>query len=140
MANVEGIGGVFIYSTDAKRLADWYQSVLGIKMEVHPDGASFYKVFQTRDLQSGVARENPVFAINPANAVPKADQRGFMLNLRVDDLDEYLGQLRGLDVAIEDEILEWEGGKHAWVWDLDGNKIELYEEIFMEPGSEKVDT
>lgn len=113
MANVEGIGGVFIYSADAKRLADWYHSVLGIKMEVHPDGASFYKVFRTRDLQSGVVRENPVFAINPSKTVPKAGQHGYMLNLRVDNLDEYLEQLRTLDVTIEDKILKWDGGVHA---------------------------
>jgi catechol 2,3-dioxygenase-like lactoylglutathione lyase family enzyme len=140
MANIEGIGGVFIYSTDAKRLADWYQSALGIKMEVHPEGASFYKVFHTRDLRSGEVRENPVFAINSSNSVPEAGQRGYMLNLRVNDLDEYLEQLKALDVTIEDKILEWEGGKHAWIWDLDGNKIELYEELLIDPVSQQIDT
>ncbi len=109
-------------------------------MEVHPDGASFYKVFRTRDLQNGVVRENPVFAINPTYDVTNTVQRDYMLNLRVDNLDEYLGQLRTLDVTIEEKILEWDGGVHAWIWDLDGNRIELYEEIFMDPGSEQVDT
>jgi len=112
----------------------------GQKMEVHPDGASFYKVFRTRDLQNGVVRENPVFAINPTYDVTNTVQRDCMLNLRVDNLDEYLGQLRTLDVTIEEKILEWDGGVHAWIWDLDGNRIELYEEIFMDPGSEQVDT
>ena len=140
MANVEGIGGVFIYSIDAKRLADWYQSVLGIKMEKHPDGASFYKVFQTRDLQSGEVRENPVFAIKPCISSMVTDLPGYMLNLRVDDLEEFLEQIRAFDVTIEDKTLEWQGGKHAWIWDLDGNKIELYEEIFIDPDSEQVDT
>jgi hypothetical protein len=26
--------------------------------------------------------------------------------------------------------LEWERGKHAWITDLDGNRVELYEELF----------
>ena len=38
-------------------------------------------------------------------------------------------QLRGQNVQVEDRVLEWERGKHGWIWDLDGNKIELYEEI-----------
>ena len=31
MASVQGIGGVFIYSHDATRLASWYERVLGIE-------------------------------------------------------------------------------------------------------------
>ena len=90
MAKVEGIGGIFIYSQETKRLADWYRTILGIEMEVHPDGTSFYKVFRTRDVHSGEIRENPVFAIIPTDNSPPQGERGYMLNLRVDYLDAYL--------------------------------------------------
>ena len=136
MANVEGIGGVFIYSLHAERLADWYSTMLGLDMEAHPEGTSFYKVFRTRDVYSSEIRENPVFAIIPAESLPEQGKRGYMLNLRVDNLDACIEQLRSFDVSIEDETLEWDGGKHAWIRDLDGNKVELYEELFLEPSSD----
>ena len=129
MANVKGIGGVFLYSDDASRLTDWYQTMLGIDMEAHPDGTSFYRVFSTRDLETSAIRENPVFAIRQAEEKLAERGRGFMINLRVDDLGPFLEDLRGRVVEVEEEILEWERGKHAWIRDLDGNRVELYEEL-----------
>jgi len=129
MASVQGIGGVFIDSTDATRLARWYEDTLGISMEAHPDGIGYYHVFATRDVDSSILRENPVFAINQATETLAEQGRGFVLNLRVDDLYGLLDQLRAKNVTVEDRILEWERGKHGWIRDLDGNKVELYEEI-----------
>jgi len=129
MASVEGIGGVFIESTDAKRLAQWYEEILGITMEAHPDGIGYFHVFFTRDVDKTLVRENPVFAINQARETLAENGRGFVLNLRVDDLDGFLDQLRSRDVKVDDRVLKWERGKHGWIWDPDGNKIELYEEI-----------
>lgn len=131
MASVQGIGGVFIDSADAARLARWYEEILGITMETHPDGDSYYHVFWTRDIDTSIRRENPVFAINPAKgALADNEQRGFLLNLRVDDLDGFLEQLRAKGVTVEERILEWERGKHGWIRDPDGNRVELYEELF----------
>jgi len=129
MASVQGIGGVFIDSMDAERLAHWYEENLGISMETHPDGIGYYHVFTTRDVGSSILRENPVFAINQATETLAEQGRGFVLNLRVDDLYSLLEQLRTKNVMVEDRILEWERGKHGWIRDLDGNKVELYEEI-----------
>ncbi|MCA9929966.1 MAG: VOC family protein [Anaerolineales bacterium] len=129
MAKVAGIGGVFIDSDDAVRLTNWYQAVLGIEMLSHPEGGS-YKVFQTRDLDGSFVRENPVFAINQASEPLAKNGRGFTINLRVDNLDEMLAQLRTQGIVFEGETIEWEGGKHAWIRDPDGNRIELYEELF----------
>jgi len=129
MASVKGIGGVFIESNDAQSLAEWYQNTLGIKMEAHPDGIGFYKVFLTRDIGTSMIRENPVFAINHTEEPLPSSGRGFTLNLRVDDLDQFLDQIRTKGVPIDEKTLVWERGKHAWIRDLDGNRIELYEEI-----------
>ena len=135
MASVEGIGGVFIDSEDAERLAAWYQDMLGIEMEAHPDGIGYYKMFTTRDVAGSFLRENPVFAINQAKTPLAKNGRGFVLNLRVDNLDVMLSELKERGVTVEEKILEWERGKHAWIQDLDGNRIELYEELLI--GQEK---
>lgn len=129
MASVKGIGGIFIDSNDAHQLAAWYEEMLGIEMESHPDGIGYYRVFFTRDVETSIIRENPVFAINHAPAKLAQTGRGFVINLRVDDLTELLEQLRAKGVEIEDKILEWERGKHAWIRDRDGNRVELYEEL-----------
>ena len=137
MTHVKGIGGVFIDSNDPVQLAAWYTEVLGIELEGHPDGKSYYRVFFTRDPETGVTRGNPVFAINPSKSVLTKEGRGFILNLRVDDLETLLEQLRARgDVEVEDRLLVWERGKHAWIRDLDGNRVELYEELFPDDASE----
>ena len=137
MSLVEGLGGVFIQSSDPEGLARWYQEHLDMEFEEHPDGGSFFIVFITRDLRSSEVWDNPVFAIEPAGVVlAEPDHRGFTLGLRVGDLDQTLNRLAGSGVAVEDRTLVWEGGKHGWMLDLDGNRVELYEEIPLAPDSQ----
>lgn len=136
MAAVQGIGGVFIDSDAAAELAAWYETVLGIKMEGEAD-SGYYTVFFTRDAETSVLRSNPVFAINQAKTKLGTAPRGYMLNLRVDRLDEFLDQLRAKGVTIEEKQIVWEHGKHAWIRDLDGNRVELYEELLPTPDKGK---
>ena len=130
MVEVKGIGGLFLYSNDAAQLAEWYRAMLGIEMDLHPNGKGYYRVFYTRDVETSIIRENPVFAINQTDTELASSNRGFMLNLRVDDLDQVIVQLRAKGVRVGKKVLEWERGKHAWITDLDGNRVELYEELF----------
>ena len=130
MGVVEGIGGVFLDSNDASALADWYRLHLDIDFAEHPEGGSFYVVFRTRDLVTGEIRENPVFAINQtATPLATPQQRGMTVNLRVADLERTLRRLAGEGVEVDERRIAWEGGKHGWVRDLDGNRLELYEEL-----------
>ena len=136
MDTVEGIGGVFLDSNDAGSLADWYRCHLAIEFEEHPDGRSFFFVFRTRDLLTNEIRENPVFAINQtAISLAPPAQRGLTINLRVADLEDTLNRLMTAGVQVEEKRIAWEGGKHGWVRDLDGNRIELYEELPLPPDS-----
>ncbi len=136
MAMVAGIGGVFIQSQDPAALAAWYREQLDLEWEEHPDGGSFYIVFQTRDIETNDIHENPVLAIEPAvSSLPEPERRGFTLNLRVIDLDGTLERLAAAGVELEDRTVVWEGGKHAWMRDLDGNRVELYEEVPLAPDS-----
>lgn len=127
---VKGVGGVFLDSNDAWALADWYQRHLGIDFAGHPEGGSFFVVFRSRDLVTGEIRHNPVFAINQTEATLAApEQRGVTVNLRVEDLDEVLSRLAAEGVDVDEDRIAWEGGKHGWIHDLDGNRIELYQEL-----------
>lgn len=56
----------------------------------------------------------------------RSDQQ-FMINLRVSDLQRLLIQLREAGVKIDDKTQEGSIGKFAWVYDPEGNKIELWE-------------
>ncbi|HWP82481.1 MAG TPA: VOC family protein [Bacteroidota bacterium] len=51
----------------------------------------------------------------------------FMINYRVENLEWLLEQLRNEGVRIDEKREEAEYGKFAWIYDPDGNKIELWE-------------
>jgi catechol 2,3-dioxygenase-like lactoylglutathione lyase family enzyme len=51
----------------------------------------------------------------------------FMINYRVDNLDELIAQLRAGGVEIIQGPESHENGKFAWIMDPDGNKLELWE-------------
>jgi predicted enzyme related to lactoylglutathione lyase len=129
--HIEGLGGAFIESADPDALSEWYQRVLGLALEAMPDGTGHFRVFPHRDLASGVVRENPVFAIQRATAPLAGSGRGFTVNFRVDDLRAYLNSIEERGAVKEGEILEWARGRHAWIRDPEGNRIEIYEEILV---------
>ena len=132
MAEVKGIGGAFILSEDTKRLAAWYRDVMGLQLERHSDGKGFYQVFSTRDAESSILRANPVFAIQPSDGKLAPGGRGFVINLRVDDLVAFLARLHERSVSSE-PIVDDPYGLFSAVEDIDGNRIELYEERFPDP-------
>ena len=129
MAEVKGVGGAFILSEDPERLAAWYRDAIGLQLERHSGGKGFYQVFSTRDPETSILRANPVFAIQPSNGKLAPQGRGFIINLRVDDLTAFLTQLHDRGVPA-DPVVEEPYGLFSAVSDLDGNRIELYEERF----------
>jgi predicted enzyme related to lactoylglutathione lyase len=62
--------------------------------------------------------ESPYF--NPSNAT-------FMINYIVDDLDAILAKLSENGVRIDPKREDSDYGRFAWIFDPDGNKIELWE-------------
>jgi len=127
MASVKGIGGAFIHSEDVPTLAAWYRDMLGIELEAYPEAGAQFKVFHTRDPETSKLLNSPVFSIMPAKEKLAASGRGFEINLRVDDLHAFIAQLAEKGIIIE-KVEEGEYGKFTWIRDLDGNRIELYEE------------
>ena len=56
-------------------------------------------------------------------------QKEFMVNLRVENLEELIEQLKKEGVRAVAEIEKYEYGKFGWVIDPEGNKIELWEPV-----------
>jgi predicted enzyme related to lactoylglutathione lyase len=123
MAKVTGIGGVFFKSTnDNKALSEWYQKHLGLELE--PWGGAILKWPDDKSDDGGLtvwnaaAKDTKWFAPSASN---------FMINYRVDDLDEMLAQLRDAGVEVVSGPESHENGKFAWIMDPDGNKVELWQ-------------
>jgi predicted enzyme related to lactoylglutathione lyase len=123
MAKVTGVGGVFFKSKgDRAPLAAWYQEHLGLALEDFggailrwPDDAA-----EDGGLTVWHVASNDSQWFSPS-------QSSFMINYRVDDLEELLSQLRAAEVEIVQGPESHENGKFAWILDPDGNKVELWE-------------
>jgi predicted enzyme related to lactoylglutathione lyase len=111
MAKVTGIGGLFFRATDTKALAAWYETHLGIPGFWNQDaGQTVFMPF---------AADTDYF--------PAAKQ--WMINLRVDDLDAMMAELKSAGIALETRA-EWETpetGRFARLHDPEGNQIELWQ-------------
>ena len=52
-----------------------------------------------------------------------------MINYRVQNIEEFVKVLKNKGITIVDEITEYEGiGKFVHILDIEGNKIELWEQ------------
>jgi len=139
MALIDGVGGAFVFSNDAERLADWYHEYLGLDFEGSAEFGAFYQVFWGLDPQDGERRMDTTLAIMQATVeLPERTVGGepdsmygdqsFMLNLRVRDLAAVLAHLaeRGIRPLRQTD----EGyGLFAWIRDGDGNRVELYQPV-----------
>ena len=123
MARVTGIGGVFFKSKgDPAALAAWYQTHLGMPLEVW--GGSILRWPEDKAEDKGLTVWNVAQADTEWFAPSTAS---FMINYRVDDLDALLANLRAANIEIVQGPEAHENGKFAWILDPDGNKLELWE-------------
>ena len=117
-----GIGGIFFKSAAHPQLRAWYTEKLGIEQEPH--GA----LFKWRSHQSPEREHFTVWSIFPQSSTyfePSPAQ--FMINYIVDDLDALLAKLAASGVQIDPKRDDHEYGRFAWIYDADGNKIELWQ-------------
>ena len=124
---IDGIGGVFLFSNNPKRLAEWYGDNLGISYSESPDCSSIYKSFEYRDFTDAAVKRTTTWAILRSDNDITGRPRTGQINYRVKSMTETLSHLQSKGVAI-DKTEDCEYGKFAWVTDPDGNKIELFEE------------
>lgn len=123
MAKVTGIGGVFLKCKgDAAALAAWYKEHLGMQLEDF--GGAILKWPDDKAEDSGLT----VWALADKDSEWfSPSQSSFMINYRVDNLEELLAQLTAANIEIVGGPESHENGKFAWIMDPDGNKVELWE-------------
>ena len=119
MARVTGLGGVFYVVKDPEATRAWYRDKLGIDGPYGP---------QLAWAQEPKANPYSLISNFPDDTYLKPSSRGFMINLRVDDLDGFVKQLKKKKVKVLDQVDE-SYGKFAWILDPDGVKIELWEQV-----------
>jgi len=127
---VNGIGGVFIYSNNPKRLAEWYAQHLGIDLKTEEAQGAYYTEIWYRDIDSPRKKLHTVFAIMRATELLGANRRETMINYRVDDLEALAQQLKADGIAVEPITTQRDAegyGKFTHLKDLDGNRIELWQ-------------
>ncbi len=114
MEKITGIGGFFFRSKDPDALASWYEKNFGIN-----------------SMSSNAVWEQgagpTVFAPFKADSSYFPTTQNCMLNFRVSNMTAMLAQLAANGVKIDEKKQEDSIGKFAWVYDPEGNKIELWE-------------
>jgi predicted enzyme related to lactoylglutathione lyase len=120
LAKAVGVGGVFLKAQNPQALSAWYATHLGIQTE---DGGSL--VFAGPE-----SAGTTVFAHFPLDTRYFGDgPQQSMLNFRVDDLDQLLDQLAADGVRIDSKREDYSYGHFAWIWDPEGNRVELWQPL-----------
>lgn len=122
MKRVVGLGGIFFKSKDPKALYEWYTRHLGIESSADGSGAIW------RDSDHPEISGFKVWAIFPWDTKYfEPSQSSFMVNFRVDNLDELLKTLRAEGVEVDPRVEACKYGKFGWIMDPEGNRVELWE-------------
>ncbi len=125
---LQELAGYFLrVGTRAAELASWYQKNLGLDLESW--GGAILRWPDDKAEDGGLtvwnAADNDTKWFSPSES-------SFMINYRVDNLDELLGQLKQNGVEIVSGPESHENGKFAWIMDPDGNKVELWEPMIFD--------
>jgi catechol 2,3-dioxygenase-like lactoylglutathione lyase family enzyme len=123
-----GIGGVFFKSANRNPLREWYTKHLGL---ADKGGGAMLPWRERADPQK---EHVTVWTIFPASTDYFPATQPFMINYIVDDLDALLDRLKQEGVKIDAKRMNESYGRFAWIYDLDGNKIELWEPQPAKPG------
>ena len=119
MARITGLGGIFYKVANPDKTRAWYQENLGI-------GGDWGATFRYAD----EGTDDPFSLLSPfkeSTVYMAPSTAAFMINLRVDDLDGMIEQLKAKGIETlgrQDE----DYGNFAWILDPDGVKIELWQQ------------
>lgn len=131
---VTGVGGIFFRCKDPKAVKEWYGKNLGMAVGEYGSSFEFRNANRPEEinyLQWSTFDENTEY-FNPS-------EKQFMINYRVQNIEQMVENLKAAGVTIVDKIEEYEYGKFVHIMDPEGNKIELWEpvdKVFTEMGGE----
>ena len=124
MKKVTGIGGIFFKSSDPQKSRDWYKENLGFKTD------EYGSLFEFRHADNPEIKGHTQWSpFKKDTDYFEPSQKEFMLNFRVENLEELAKELVANGVVICDEIATYDYGKFLHIMDNDGNKIELWEPV-----------
>lgn len=119
---VTGIGGIFFFSDDPKETRDWYAKNLGI------DTTEWGATFESRNHNDPDITESTQWSpFKTGSSYFQPSKKEFMINYRVQNIEELVKNLRENGVTVLDEIEDSDYGKFVHILDSDDNKIELWE-------------
>ena len=120
---VIGVGGIFFKTDNPEKTKEWYQENLGLPTD------QWGTMFKSRDID----KPDQVNYLQWSPFDKKTDyfdpsKKEFMINYRVQNIEEFVKVLKDKDITVLDEITEYDGiGKFVHILDPEGNKIELWE-------------
>ena len=123
MKKVTGLGGVFFKCDDPKKMNEWYAKNLGLPKEDY--GIIFKWRYADDPSREGQTVWSPFKKDTDYFEPSKKD---FMINYRVENIEELVKRLKSDGVTIIDEIKTYDYGKFVHILDPEGNSIELWEE------------
>ena len=118
-----GIGGIFFKSANQQQTREWYSKHLGL---ADKGGGA---MLPWREKDNPDKEHMTVWTVFPGNTKYFEPNQTFMVNYIVDDLDALLERLQKEGVKIDPKRQDVDYGKFAWIYDPDGNKIELWQPL-----------
>jgi catechol 2,3-dioxygenase-like lactoylglutathione lyase family enzyme len=122
-----GIGGVFFKSANRDQMRDWYSKHLGL---ADKGGGAMLPWREHDDPQK---EHVTVWTLFPSSTDYIPATQPFMINYIVDDMDALLDRLKQEGVKIDPKRMNESYGRFAWIYDADGNKIELWQPVSAKP-------
>jgi lactoylglutathione lyase len=123
-----GIGGVFFKSANRDQTRQWYSQHLGLADK--GQGA----MLPWREHDDPKKEHVTVWTVFPASThYFDPSPAAFMVNYIVDDMDALLDRLKLEGVKIDSKRINESYGRFAWIYDSDGNKIELWQPLGANP-------
>ena len=119
-----GIGGIFFKSANQQQMKEWYARHLGLVDSGHG------VMLPWREKDNPESEQATVWSIFPGNTKYfDPSPASFMMNYIVDDLEALLDRLAKEGVRIDPKRQDESYGRFAWIYDPDGNKIELWQPL-----------
>jgi len=119
-----GIGGVFFKSSNPAETRAWYAKHLGL---ADKGGGA---MLPWREKDNPQNEHLTVWSVFPADTKYFGSGNSqLMINYIVDDMDAFLDRMKQEGVKIDPKRQDVPYGKFAWIYDSDGNKIELWQPL-----------
>jgi len=118
---IVGIGGIFFRSSNRDQTREWYSKHLGLSDK--GQGA----MLPWREHDDPQKEHVTVWTVFSAASNYFGSNQPFMVDYIVDDMDALLDRLKQEGVKIDPKRMDESFGRFAWIYDSDGNKIELWQ-------------